>query len=138
MRIFFLTITLFISACAPIKKEPIPAFDLVKLKAIPISTLCLDYYTLSKQGQLTPNSRAQFENVLKDKGVPEADIIKARENKIYIGMSQCGLYMSWGKPVKENKTVTKYSSSIQHIYGYSISNRNYVYTENGIVRSWQN
>ena len=142
MKIYILLLTLVITGCAPAIKPitytPVEAFDLNKLKSIPYHILCQDYYTMSKQGQLTTNSRSQFENVLKEKGLSEKELIKIREGTIYIGMSQCGLYAAWGKPVDENTTVNKYSKRIQHIYGYSLSSKNYVYTVNGKITSWQN
>ena len=135
MRKIILIFTIFLASCVPVKREPILAFDLVKLRAIPTATLCQDYYTLSKQGQLTENSRKQFESVLIDNGVSTNGITNIRKNKIFIGMSQCGLYASWGRPRDENTSVNKYSKRIQHIYG-SRKKPNYVYTENGKVTSW--
>jgi len=142
MKFYYPLILLIITGCAPTIKPivytPIQAFDMVKLREIPYLNLCQDYYTLSKQGQLTPESRSQLETVLKEKGLTDNEIEKARERKINIGMSQCGLYASWGKPNDENATVNRFGERIQHVYGYSLSDRNYVYTENGKITSWQN
>lgn len=63
----------------------------------------------------------------------ESDWKLVSEKKIGVGMSQCALYLSWGKPTKENKSVYGNGVHIQHIY----ENNQYVYTENGKVTSWQ-
>ncbi|MEW8092434.1 MAG: hypothetical protein AB2777_17790 [Candidatus Thiodiazotropha endolucinida] len=55
------------------------------------------------------------------------------EHKVAVGMSQCALYVSWGKPLKENKSVTGNMVHIQHVY----RKNHYVYTVNGKVTSWQ-
>lgn len=55
-----------------------------------------------------------------------------KKQQIYIGMSACGLYASLGIPDEENNTVGAWGTHTQHVYG-----KNYVYTENGRVTSWQ-
>lgn len=60
----------------------------------------------------------------------EIELILAHQ--VGIGMRQAALECSWGLPDKRNRTVTAYSEDIQWIYGEV-----YVYTENGVVRSWQ-
>lgn len=49
-------------------------------------------------------------------------------------MSQCGMYAAWGDPVRENQSVGSWGRKIQHVY----QSRNYVYTENGRITSYQN
>ena len=63
----------------------------------------------------------------------------ARANKISIGMSTCALYASWGKPDKENRSVSGGGVHTQHIFnrGYKYIKPTYVYTRNGTVTSWQ-
>lgn len=53
--------------------------------------------------------------------------------KIYIGMTQEMLLMSWGKPEDINKSVGSWGVHEQWVYGNT-----YVYLENGIITSWQN
>lgn len=66
----------------------------------------------------------------------ELDLVKNRQ--IQRGMSLCALYASWGTPYKENRSVGKWGTHIQHVYGTRRSRNAYVYTENGVVTSWQN
>lgn len=66
----------------------------------------------------------------------ELDLVKNKQ--IQRGMSLCAMYASWGVPYKENRSVGRWGTHIQHVYGSHHSSRAYVYTENGIVTSWQN
>jgi hypothetical protein len=58
------------------------------------------------------------------------DLVK--NSQIRIGMSQCNLYAALGIPEHENRTVGSWGVKIQHVYDGL-----YVYTDNGIVTSWQ-
>ena len=67
--------------------------------------------------------------------ISEKDIERVKNKQIAIGMSQCALYLSWGIPVTENKSIGVYGVRIQHIFS---RNKNaYVYTENGVITYWQ-
>jgi hypothetical protein len=74
----------------------------------------------------------QFDNPKdKFKGSEEVwDLICS--SKIKIGMLEDELYLSWGKPVKINETVTDGIAHKQLIY-----DRQYVYIENGKISSYQ-
>lgn len=63
----------------------------------------------------------------------------AAKKQIQRGMSLCGLYASWGKPDRENRSVGSWGTHIQHIYhaGLRYVRPTYVYTENGRVTAWQ-
>lgn len=50
------------------------------------------------------------------------------DGKIKIGMTQDLVVLSWGEPSRKNKTISKYSTEEQWVYG-----RSYVYLKNGIV-----
>ncbi|MDT7849938.1 hypothetical protein Q9292_09975 [Methylophilus sp. VKM B-3414] len=51
---------------------------------------------------------------------------------VQIGMSDCELLASWGKPDRINKHVTARHIHKQHVYY-----RTYVYSDDGFVTSWQ-
>jgi len=57
------------------------------------------------------------------------------KKQVKIGMSVCALYASWGVPDNENRSVSRYGTTIQHVYGrdYPV----YVYSEDGFVTGWQ-
>ena len=71
--------------------------------------------------------------------IPDSEWNLAREGRISIGMSVCSLYASWGKPDKENRSVSSGSVHTQHIFnrGYKYIKPTYVHTRNGLVTSWQ-
>ena len=56
--------------------------------------------------------------------------------KLWVGMPADALYTILG-PGEQNKTQSARGEKIQHVYKNSDDYR-YVYTENGIVTSWQN
>lgn len=61
------------------------------------------------------------------------NITQIVQQKIKLGISTCQLYASWGNPKSENRSVGKWGVHIQHVYGSGV----YVYSENGLVTSWQ-
>lgn len=62
-------------------------------------------------------------------------LLKAiKDQKIYIGMPEEAMLLSWGRPSSTNSSVGSWGSRNQHVYG----SRSYVYTRNGKVSSWQN
>lgn len=54
------------------------------------------------------------------------------ERTIQVGMSRCAMYLSWGRPFRENRTVVGQAEHIQHVYS-----RHLVYTYNDKVTAWQ-
>ena len=76
--------------------------------------------------------------MLMEKGLSKNELDLARQHKIQIGMSACGLYASWGKPTKQNISNYSWGQNIQNVYGsYKSSNIDYVYTKNGVISSTQ-
>lgn len=53
---------------------------------------------------------------------------------IKIGIDQCDLYASWGRPMDKNRSVGSWGVHYQYIYGQFGP---YVYTKNNRVVSWQ-
>ncbi len=70
--------------------------------------------------------------------VPEHEWETIDQRKIKIGLSEMGLYISWGFPDKVNKSVGSYGVHKQIIYKRGKHSKTYVYVENGKVTSWQN
>lgn len=64
------------------------------------------------------------------------DAQRILDQKVWIGMNQEQLILSWGEPDDKNRTVTKYGIREQWIYG-EFPNVTYVYLEDGVVTSWQ-
>lgn len=62
-----------------------------------------------------------------------AELRLVRAHSIQVGISQTALTCSWGDPEHQNRTVTAAGESIQWIY----SEKNYVYTVNGVVTAYQ-
>jgi hypothetical protein len=135
--------------------QPLSAFDDAKLRDASPEQLAMDYFALriyskrdhgqdtariaSMQHQpmlvATPESLAQMEEILVEKGLPRRELSAVRKGEVFIGMSRIGLYASKGPPDRENHASTKRGESIQHVYGGAGP---YVYTANGFVTSWQN
>lgn len=61
---------------------------------------------------------------------------KVRGGEIAIGMTEEQVKASWGKPNDYNRTVTKYGSREQWIYGVFPS-CTYIYFNDGVLTSWQ-
>jgi hypothetical protein len=54
------------------------------------------------------------------------------EHKIVLGMTEEQVKLSWGKPERINRTVTRRGEREQWIYGDT-----YLYFENGVLDAWQ-
>ncbi len=59
------------------------------------------------------------------------------KGKVAIGMTSEQVIRSWGRPTKVNKTITAQSDNEQWVYDRGRFRAQYVYLENGIVRSVQ-
>lgn len=71
-------------------------------------------------------AEAKRRNLAVDKTSVQKEVIR-------MGMSECSLYASWGEPNDVNRSVGAWGVHKQHIYDKS----QYVYTENGRIKSWQ-
>lgn len=87
-------------------------------------------------GEVANQYRAEIER--RNLITPEEWALAAKK-QLRIGMSQCAMYASWGKPDRENRSVYSGGITIQHVFnsGYRYIRPTYVYTHNGRVRSWQ-
>lgn len=57
--------------------------------------------------------------------------------QIWIGMTKEMAIESKGRPDDINRSVNEYGTSEQWIYGEDISNRRYLYFDDGVLTSWQ-
>lgn len=59
--------------------------------------------------------------------------------RVKIGMSRCAMYVTFGKPDRENATTSSYGRHVQHVFnsGYRYIKAYYIYTDNDRVVSWQ-
>jgi len=86
----------------------------------------------------SPELLAYYEDELRARGLTEREIEAAREGEIFIGMSWLGLYAAMGRPCDSNVSVGSWGRHTQYVYCYrNTVKRDYVYTENGKIRSWQ-
>lgn len=62
-----------------------------------------------------------------------------RDGKIRLGMDAQAVLLSWGAPDDTNTTTTQYGKHEQWVYeGYSLSDNDYLYFEDGILTTIQN
>lgn len=117
------------------------SFEMEKIRATDPNQLCALYHDWRVNDQLEPEAKRQLEAGMLANGLPEKDLELAREGSIQVGMTLAGLYAAWGFPKRANRSVGRFGVHIQHVYewGYYPDNHRtaYVYTENGILTSWQ-
>ena len=75
--------------------------------------------------------------IAKNQGLSESQIRAIILGKPDIGMTKEMVRASMGDPLDVNRTVSEGLVSEQWVYGSLISNRRYVYFENGVVTSYQ-
>lgn len=101
--------------------------------------VCERYGVFSRNpmfSELTAQYKAEMDhrNLLSQS---DKDLVAKKQ--IQRGMSLCAMYASWGAPDHENRSVGSWGTHIQHVYnsGLRYVRPTYVYTENGVVTSWQ-
>lgn len=77
---------------------------------------------------------ALWERIVLDKaGIPTQDVGYIRDRRLRLGMDECSVVAIMGKPSALNRSNHAGGRSDQLVYR---SRGVYVYTENGLVRSW--
>lgn len=98
--------------------------------------LCLRYW--SNRGDENHSDAISYDKNLTaeliKRGFTSEQLKDARKGYISIGDSKCMIYAAMGLPSDENRTVTKYTVKIQHVYR---KNGVYIYSTNGVITSWQ-
>lgn len=131
MRRVFLSACLGAAAAAcgtlPYTDDMIAAWDDTRL--------CIEYGDVLRGTTLRGEGRQKVIDAVWSRRLADVDSDELiRQRKIRLGISECTLHASWGRATRENRSVGSWGVRIQHVYG----SRNYVYTRNGRVESWQN
>lgn len=87
---------------------------------------------------VNPESQAAVQIDMSKARAMTADEQKIIQGKIYVGMTEDLVRISWGDPHDINKTTTASGTHAQWVYEVGRYSRNYVYVENGKVTSIQN
>jgi hypothetical protein len=74
----------------------------------------------------------QRETLIRAQGYPWAYQQMLLEKRVQLGMSQHDVRLSWGEPQRINRSVGRWGVHDQWVYG-----QQYLYFENGKLRSWQ-
>jgi len=111
------------------------------LKTINNNSLCIEYGVAvrgeSVEQSVDPNldfkeSPAMVVAEAKRRNIGFNNLM-VKNKQVQIGMTICEMYASLGTPEHQNRTVNSHGVLIQHVY----HDRLYVYTDNGVVTSWQ-
>lgn len=96
-------------------------------------------YGVFRTGILLATAPAYRDEMIRRQLLSDEEWMLVERKELRIGMSQCAMYASWGRPDRENRSVGSYGVHIQHIFntGYRYIRPTYIYTQNGKVRSWQ-
>jgi hypothetical protein len=97
-------------------------------------------YSNTPAFQHGPLAESYFQETQKRQLLTAREYTAIRDRKIGVGMSECALIASWGRPTIANRSVSRYGVRVQYVYrspGYYVSSARYVYTEDGRVTSWQ-
>jgi hypothetical protein len=96
---------------------------------------CVEVGRALRQTNQTPRQQHWTDAVLAAAQVSTKDHGYIRERRVRIGMSECAVVAALGKPEAANSTHTARGRSTQLVYRQKGM---YVYTEDGVVTSWQN
>lgn len=92
-------------------------------------------YGQARVGFLPEWQTAVFDELKRRNVLNQRDLQNIPRNRIQLGMTEVGAVCSWGPYVDRNSTVGPWGVNRQYVMGQFGP---YVYTENGIVTSWQN
>jgi hypothetical protein len=96
---------------------------------------CVEVGRVLRQANQTPRQQHWTDAVLAAAEVSTKDHGYVRERRLRVGMSECAVFAALGKPEAANSTHTARGRSTQFVYRQK---RLYVYTDDGVVRAWQN
>ena len=95
---------------------------------------CVEVGRVLRQVNATPRQQYWADAVIAAAQVPANDHGYIRERRVRIGMTECAVFAALGKPDTANSTHRAQGRSTQLVYR---EKRMYVYTEGGVVQSWQ-
>jgi hypothetical protein len=124
-----LVASLVLAACAG-SPAVISGASPAELKQYNNAQLCLTYFT---SGQET---RARMKAELDSRQAFPATLWPAIDAKqVSIGMPEAAVLCSWGRPDDVNTSTSAYGTRKQLVYRRGASQRQYIYTTNGVVES---
>lgn len=95
---------------------------------------CAELGRVLRRVGATPRQQFWADAIVAAAQVPANEHGYIRDRRLRIGMDECSVVAALGKPDVLNRTNTAGGRSDQLVYQ---SKRMYVYTDNGVVRSWQ-
>lgn len=91
-----------------------------------------------------PDGKIVFQDALCDVTSKKAEPVKIWDSrlvdgggKVSIGMSEEEVLRAWGAPDSVNKTISTSGVRKQLVYGRGLRNQQYLYIENGVLRTIQ-
>jgi hypothetical protein len=101
--------------------------------------ICQSYGVFSASPLWAARAQSHRDELIRRKALTNEEWTIVQQRSIRIGMSQCALYASWGRPDRSNRSVAAGGVVIQHVYnaGYRHIRPRYVYTRDGTVTGWQ-
>ena len=92
-----------------------------------------DRAEIERQGYIINGLIVEREAALRAVGFSGTEQDAIEEGQIYLGMPEAAMLASLGQPIDMNRTVTSGGEHKQFVYPNGL----YVYTEDGVVTSWQ-
>ena len=105
---------------------------------LPDLALCAQHGATHRVPAFSGGAKAYREELVRRNLLSEKEWRAIDQRGIFIGMSLCAMYAEFGRPYRENRTVTANGERIQHVYReIGASHAAYIYTTNGTVTAWQ-
>lgn len=122
----------------PATTKPQTLADEAKMRqragAMTFLQLCTELAKVVRHPDVSPRGE-QWERIVTEQSrVPANDVPYIRERRLRVGMDECSAVAAMGKPDTVNRTNHANGRSDQLVYR---ARGVYIYTENGIVRAWQ-
>jgi hypothetical protein len=104
----------------------------LKLDGKPWDDACIIIGRALRAKGLQDETKRFLEGFAAPHGYRQGDTVDVQAKKVFIGMSRCGALAAWGKPEDINRTVGKYRTREQWVYGTT-----YLYFDDNQMTSFQ-
>ena len=129
-----LLLSIIVAGCAG---HPIDSMSVAQLRTLADDYLCNNTRVIDDFGVRGGHREAVLSVLVERGAIRERYRTQIRDRQISLGMNECEVRSSWGRPRDVNSTISTFGTREQYVYGEASYTRRYVYFEDGILTTIQ-